>query len=123
MGDKTAPAVKERAVQFLEDAAGSKRKRWFPSEHSKIQAVYESLVEGGIIQKNPKFPSTEADEEAELQKSIFDRTENAAILKKLLQSKDPSDLQAANRLIKNLVDEETRRIERRSELHSLIDRM
>lgn len=45
------------------------------------------------------------------------------VLKRLLQSKDPSDLQAANRLIKNLVDEEARRNERRAELHSLIDRI
>jgi len=45
------------------------------------------------------------------------------MLKKLLQSKNPLDLQAANRLIKNLVDEESRRIERRAELHSLIDRI
>jgi len=49
LGDKTPVAVKERAVKFLEDAAGSKRKRWFPSEHSKVQAVYDSLVEGGVI--------------------------------------------------------------------------
>lgn len=63
------------------------------------------------------------DEETEFQKSIFERGENAVILKRLLQSKDPSDLQAANRLIKNLVDEEARRNERRAELHSLIDRI
>ena len=61
--------------------------------------------------------------EAELQKSIFDRAENAVMLKKLLTSKDPADLQAANRLIKNLVDEEAKRNERRAELHSLIDRI
>jgi len=73
------------------------------------------------LQKSP--PVTEADEEAELQKSIFDRAENAAVLKKLLSSRDPVDLQAANRLIKNLVEEESRRIERRAELHSLLDRI
>lgn len=68
-------------------------------------------------------PNRIVDEDAEFQKSIFERGENAAILKRLLQSKDPSDLQAANRLIKNLVDEEARRNERRAELHSLIDRI
>lgn len=164
MGDKTPEAVKERAIKFLEDASGPKRKRWFPSEHSKVNSVYQSLVDGGIIQvqtqtfaiftcshklyaaklhvnypftfksnrifrnRNSLFtclqkPSRVADEDAEFQKSIFERGENAVILKRLLQSKDPSDLQAANRLIKNLVDEEARRNERRAELHSLIDRI
>ncbi|ODN04455.1 ADP-ribosylation factor-binding protein GGA1 [Orchesella cincta] len=119
LGDKTPEAVKDRAMKFLEDAAGAKRKRWFPSEHSKVNSVYQSLIDGGIIQK----PTKVADEEAELQKSIFERKENALILKRLLQSKNPSDLQAANRLIKDLVEEETRRNERRAELHSLIDRI
>jgi hypothetical protein len=45
------------------------------------------------------------------------------VLKKLLSSKDPVDLHAANRLIKNLVEEESQRIERRAELHSLLDRI
>jgi hypothetical protein len=49
MGDKTLPAVKERAVDFLEEAAGRKRKQYFPSEHSKILSVYQSLVDGGVI--------------------------------------------------------------------------
>ncbi|CAL8092952.1 unnamed protein product [Orchesella dallaii] len=119
LADKTPVAVKDRAIKFLEDAAGAKRKRWFPSEHSKVNSVYQSLIDGGIIQK----PTKVADEEAELQKSIFERKENALILKRLLQSKNPSDLQAANRLIKDLVEEETKRNERRAELHSLIDRI
>lgn len=63
------------------------------------------------------------DPDVEFQKSIFERGENAILLKKLLQSKDPMDLQAANRLIKNLVEEEAKRNERRSEIHSLIDRI
>lgn len=57
LGDKTAEAVKERAIQFLEDASGPKRKRWFPSEHSKVNSVYQSLVDGGIIQVGIKLIS------------------------------------------------------------------
>lgn len=52
-GNKTLPAVKERGIKFLDVAAGTKRKQWFPSEHSKILAVYQSLVDGGVI-KVPK---------------------------------------------------------------------
>lgn len=48
-GSQTPQVVKERAIKFLTDAAGSKRRQWFPSEHAKIDAVYNSLVEGGVI--------------------------------------------------------------------------
>ncbi|CAG7733895.1 unnamed protein product [Allacma fusca] len=124
LGEVTPKSVKERAVRFLCDAAGPKKQRWFPSEHSKIKMVYQSLVDTGIITKTAEEESAAADAaEAELQKSIFDRAENAAILKKLLSSTDPADLNAANRLIKSLADEESKRNERRSELHSLIDRI
>jgi len=141
-GMQTIPTVKERAIKFLTDAAGSKRRQWFPSEFSKIEAVYHSLVEGGIILVSQilstfislntilalsvilEFHQPNAvDPDAEFQKSIFERGENAILLRKLLQSKDPSDLQAANRLIKKLVDEEAKRNERRSEIHSLLDRI
>jgi len=50
LGEQTAPHVKEKATKFIEEASGPKRRKWFPSEHSKIQTVYQSLIEGGIIQ-------------------------------------------------------------------------
>lgn len=39
------------------------------------------------------------------QDSIFEDTERSRLLQKLLQSKNPDDLQAANRLIKTMVKE------------------
>jgi ADP-ribosylation factor-binding protein GGA len=123
LGLSTSEKVKERAIKFLKDAAGVKRKKWFPSEYSKIETVFKSLVDGGVIAPPAPDDRDANDPDAEFRKNIFERGENAALLRKLLQSKDPNDLQAANRLIKNLVDEEGKRNERRSELHSLIDRI
>ncbi|KAG8295594.1 ARF-binding protein [Homalodisca vitripennis] len=48
------------------------------------------------------------------QDSIFQDTEKSRLLQKLLQSKNPDDLQAANRLIKTMVKEDERRVEMKS---------
>ena len=52
LGDQTPEPVKERAKKFLVDAAGVKKPKWFPSEHSKIVCVYNSLIDTGIMQVN-----------------------------------------------------------------------
>lgn len=60
------------------------------------------------------MPSAEAQRAAELSsgvttskhnQSIFQDEEKSRLLQKLLQSKNPDDLQAANRLIKTMVKE------------------
>lgn len=50
--------------------------------------------------------------------SIFQDEEKSKLLQYLLQSKNPEDLQAANRLIKSMVKEDDKRAELKSKRHS-----
>lgn len=50
--------------------------------------------------------------------SIFQDEEKSKLLQYLLQSKNPEDLQAANRLIKSMVKEDDKRAEMKSKRHS-----
>ncbi|XP_037094268.1 ADP-ribosylation factor-binding protein GGA1-like [Pollicipes pollicipes] len=57
----------------------------------------------------PPLPSTDRP-----QNPIFDDSQKAALLKRLLQSTNPEDIQAANRLIKTMVKQDEERVERAS---------
>ncbi|XP_057368753.1 ADP-ribosylation factor-binding protein GGA1-like [Daphnia carinata] len=81
----------------------------------KIVEAYDMLKKQGVIKENPTYIGTnniQPVSPAPREKLPFcDNTEKDALLQKLLKSKDPEDLQAANRLIKSMVREEENRIE------------
>jgi ADP-ribosylation factor-binding protein GGA len=55
--------------------------------------------------------------------SVFEDDEKSKLLKRLLQSKHPDDLQAANRLIKSMVREDEKRTERQCKATSKVDQV
>ncbi|XP_014252444.1 ADP-ribosylation factor-binding protein GGA3 [Cimex lectularius] len=83
----------------------------YPKE-SKIKEAYDMLKKQGVIQEEP--PPCQVLKEVSTprqQASILQDKQSQQLLQKLLQSKNPQDLQAANKLIKSMVKEEERRVE------------
>ncbi|XP_060116679.1 ADP-ribosylation factor-binding protein GGA2 [Heteronotia binoei] len=121
LGEWSAESVKSRIIQNLFSWTV-----WFPQE-VKIRDAYQMLKKRGIVRQDPRLledrivppPPRPAG-------SIFDaEDEKSQRLVRLLQSKNPEDLQAANRLIKGLIKEEqeksakvTRRTNALKEAHS-----
>ncbi|XP_059052164.1 ADP-ribosylation factor-binding protein GGA3 [Achroia grisella] len=109
--DRTAPKVRTRVLQLLH--------AWsieFPNE-SKFKVAYDMLKNQGVVKETP--PPLPPEDAAPLPRirarnATFEDEEKSKLLKKLLQSKKPEDLQHANRLIKTMVRED----ERRSEVNS-----
>ena len=75
----------------------------------KIHEAYDMLKKQGVIKENPNYNGSnnvQPISSAPREKIPFcDNSEKDALLQKLLKSKDPEDLQAANRLIKSMVRE------------------
>ncbi|XP_068003512.1 ADP-ribosylation factor-binding protein GGA2 isoform X2 [Melanerpes formicivorus] len=81
---------------------------WFPQE-VKIQEAYQMLKKQGIVKEDPKLPEDKIlpPPSPRPQKSIFDTDEEKSkLLARLLKSNNSEDLQAANCLIKSMVQEE-----------------
>lgn len=110
LGSQTPLSIKQKVLQLLYI--------WtldYPKE-TKIKEAYDMLKKQGVIREVPL--SVCADNaslpERKLGNSIFNDEEKNRLLQKLLQSKNPEDLQAANRLIKNMVKEDDKRAELKS---------
>lgn len=76
---------------------------------SKVMEAYDMLKKQGVIRDNPTYLGI-SNIAAEMpppkpRAPFFDNAEKDALLQKLLQSKNPEDLQAANHLIKSMVRE------------------
>ena len=95
---------------------------WFP-EDIKIRDAYQMLKKQGIIKQDPKLPMDKIlPPLSPWPKSIFDADEEKSkLLTRLLKSNHPEDLQAANRLIKNLVKEEQEKSEKVSRRVSAVE--
>lgn len=77
----------------------------YPKE-TKIKEAYDMLKKQGVIKDVPLSVSAEKNGGSENRmNTLFQDEEKSKLLKKLLQSKNPEDLQAANRLIKTMVKE------------------
>lgn len=80
----------------------------YPKE-TKIKEAYDMLKKQGVIKEVPYLsPSAEiacSDQRKLGGNSLLQDEEKNRLLQKLLQSKNPEDLQAANRLIKSMVKE------------------
>ncbi|XP_022915925.1 ADP-ribosylation factor-binding protein GGA1 isoform X2 [Onthophagus taurus] len=85
----------------------------YPKE-TKIMEAYEMLRKQGLIKEVTVSLGTEEQANNKPKNSIFCDEEKSKLLQKLLQSKNPEDLQAANRLIKCMVKEDDKRAELKS---------
>lgn len=78
----------------------------YPRE-TKIREAYDMLKKQGVVDATSvtQKPIENVVTRPSKMNSIFDNDERSRLLQKLLQSKNPDDLQAANRLIKTMVKE------------------
>lgn len=102
LGAETPLTVKQKILQLLYV--------WtldYPKE-TKIKEAFDMLRKQGVIKEipNPNVPLLEGSNCSKKKEcTLFQDEEKSKILQKLLQSKDPEDIQAANWLIKSMVRE------------------
>ncbi|XP_029802095.1 ADP-ribosylation factor-binding protein GGA2 isoform X2 [Suricata suricatta] len=118
LGSWTTEKVKGRVIEILFSWTV-----WFP-EDVKIRDAYQMLKKQGIVKQDPKLPVDKIlpPPSPWPKSSIFDADEEKSkLLTRLLKSNHPEDLQAANRLIKNLVKEEQEKSEKVSKRVSAVE--
>ncbi|XP_076166330.1 ADP-ribosylation factor-binding protein Gga isoform X2 [Ptiloglossa arizonensis] len=108
LGGDTPVMVRQKVLQLLQTWTKD-----YPRE-LKIKEAYEMLKNQGVVEHDPTSTISAPEDGSKVSKSkhtIFDDEEKSKLLQKLLQSKNPDDLQAANRLIKTMVREDERRVQ------------
>ncbi|XP_069762435.1 ADP-ribosylation factor-binding protein GGA1-like isoform X3 [Narcine bancroftii] len=95
---------------------------WLPNE-IKIRDAYQMMKKQGIIRQDPKLPDEKflPPLSPRVKNSLFDDDEKAKLLARLLKSNHPEDLQAANRLIKNVIKEDEEKAEKISKRIHVIE--
>ncbi|BES97758.1 GAT domain [Nesidiocoris tenuis] len=111
LGAHTPESVRRRVLELMYSWT-----LFYPKE-AKIKEAYEMLKKQGVVKEEPAVPQPKEPPPQKHQASILQDEEKSALLQKLLQSKNPQDLQAANRLIKSMVKEEERRNEEKWRSH------
>ncbi|EPB80827.1 VHS domain protein [Ancylostoma ceylanicum] len=109
LGAQTSPEVKELVIKLLYSWQRSMR------HVEKFKEVYDSLREHHLITADPIIPEEEimVVQSTPPKLAVFEDEEKSRLLKELLKSTNPDDLQAANRLIQTLVKSEDQKMERR----------
>ncbi|XP_041363618.1 ADP-ribosylation factor-binding protein GGA3-like [Gigantopelta aegis] len=108
LGNRTTATVKKRCIEIMYS--------WYMGlkHETKIVDAYMMLKAQGIVKEDPTYIEKTfepfASEKPRL--ASFEDEEKSKILAKLLKSRNPEDLQAANRMIKNLVKQDIERSER-----------
>uniref|UniRef100_A0A3B3I8C9 Golgi-associated, gamma adaptin ear containing, ARF binding protein 1 n=1 Tax=Oryzias latipes TaxID=8090 RepID=A0A3B3I8C9_ORYLA len=83
-------------------------------EETKIAEAYQMLKKQGIVKQDPVLPDDEPlpPPPPRTKSAIFDDEEKSKTLSSLLKSTHPDDLRAANKLIKEMVQEDEKRVEK-----------
>lgn len=108
LGGRTTTSVRQKVLQLL--YAWIKE---YPRE-TKIKEAYEMLKKQGVVEEDAAFimaNNEESQMSSKIKNNIFENEEMSRHLRKLLHSKDPYDLQTANRLIKVMVKEDEERVQ------------
>ncbi|XP_064625226.1 ADP-ribosylation factor-binding protein GGA1-like isoform X2 [Lineus longissimus] len=110
LGAKRSEKVKKRCVELM--YAWTKG---LPHE-SKMGEAYQMLKRQGVVKQDPTYIDKRLESMApppdRPRNAVFEDEEKSKILARLLKSKHPEDLQAANRLIKNMVKQDVDRTEK-----------
>lgn len=85
----------------------------FPEE-TKISDAYQMLKKQGIVKQDPALPDDKPlpPPPPRPKNAIFEDEEKSKMLSRLLNSSHPEDLRAANKLIKEMVQEDQKRMEK-----------
>ncbi|XP_029783152.1 ADP-ribosylation factor-binding protein GGA3 isoform X2 [Suricata suricatta] len=117
LGDRVSERVKTKVIELLYS--------WTLAlpEETKIKDAYHMLKRQGIVQSDPLIPVDRTlipSPPPRPKNPVFDDEEKSKLLAKLLKSKNPDDLQEANKLIKSMVKEDEARIQKVTKrLHTL----
>uniref|UniRef100_A0A8B9ZEH6 Golgi associated, gamma adaptin ear containing, ARF binding protein 3 n=1 Tax=Anas platyrhynchos TaxID=8839 RepID=A0A8B9ZEH6_ANAPL len=109
LGDRVSEKVKTKVIELLYS--------WTVAlpEESKIKDAYYMLKRQGIVMFDPVIPADKTlipSPPPRPKNPVFDDEEKSKLLAKLLKSKNPDDLQEANKLIKSMVKEDEARIQK-----------
>ncbi|NXC43466.1 GGA3 protein, partial [Penelope pileata] len=109
LGDRVSEKVKTKVIELLYS--------WTVAlpEESKIKDAYYMLKRQGIVMFDPVIPVDKTlipSPPPRPKNPVFDDEEKSKLLAKLLKSKNPDDLQEANKLIKSMVKEDEARIQK-----------
>uniref|UniRef100_A0A672FQK7 Golgi associated, gamma adaptin ear containing, ARF binding protein 3b n=1 Tax=Salarias fasciatus TaxID=181472 RepID=A0A672FQK7_SALFA len=107
MGDSAPQKVKQKIVEMLYSWTVA-----FPNE-MKINEAYQTLRRQGLVTHDPELPLDRTlipSPPTRPKHPVFDNEDMGKLLAELLRSKNPEDLQEANRLIKNMVKEDEARV-------------
>ncbi|KAG7491581.1 hypothetical protein MATL_G00005700 [Megalops atlanticus] len=109
LGDRVSEKVKTKVIEMLFSWAVA-----LPDE-AKINEAYQMLKRQGIVTTDPEIPVDKTlipSPPARPKNPVFENEEKSKLLAELLRSKNPEDLQEANRLIKNMVKEDEARMQK-----------
>ncbi|XP_051792251.1 ADP-ribosylation factor-binding protein GGA3a [Erpetoichthys calabaricus] len=109
LGDRVSEKVKRKVIEMLYSWAVA-----LPDE-AKINEAYQMLKKQGIVSVDPEIPVDKTlipSPPTRPKNPVFEDEEKSKRLAELLKSKNPEDLQEANRLIKNMVKEDEARMQK-----------
>lgn len=117
LGSRTSEKVKNKILELLYS--------WTVGlpEEVKIAEAYQMLKKQGIVKSDPRLPEDAIfPQPAPRPKNvIFEDEEKSKMLARLLKSSHPEDLRAANKLIKEMVQEDQKRMEKISKRVNAIE--
>lgn len=110
LGSRAPELVKKKVIEIMYS--------WtimLPDE-AKISEAYQMLKKQGIVKQDPVLPDDKPlpPPPPRAKSAIFDDEEKSKALSRLLKSTHPDDLRAANKLIKEMVQEDQKRVEKTS---------
>ncbi|XP_057717603.1 ADP-ribosylation factor-binding protein GGA1 isoform X2 [Corythoichthys intestinalis] len=116
LGSRSSEPVKKKVLELIYS--------WtlgLPDE-AKILEAYQMLKKQGIIKQDPELPPDKLPHvpPPRPKNAIFEDEEKSKMLSRLLNSSHPDDLKAANKLIKEMVQEDQRRAEKVSKREGAI---
>ncbi|CAD5216162.1 unnamed protein product [Bursaphelenchus okinawaensis] len=116
-GNQTAENVKKKAIELLYAWSQSFR------HLDKLRQVYESLKKEKIIESDPLLNNVNIPKlnTREQRVCALADEEKEKLLSQLLKSKNPDDLQAANRMIKTMVRTEENKFETEKKRNELME--
>ncbi|XP_033117970.1 ADP-ribosylation factor-binding protein GGA1-like [Anneissia japonica] len=108
LGGKTKDSVKKRIIELIYSWS-----KGIPDQ-PKIKEAYDMLKKQGLVKEDPtymdKIPLDVGPPRPK--QAVFEDEDKSKLLARLLKSKHPEDLQAANRLIKNMVKDHEKTVEK-----------
>ncbi|XP_076148397.1 ADP-ribosylation factor-binding protein GGA1 [Alosa pseudoharengus] len=108
LGSRAPEAVKKKVLEVMYN--------WtlVLPEETKISDAYQMLKKQGIVKQDPALPDDRSlpIPPPRPKNAIFEDEEKSKMLARLLNSTHPEDLRAANKLIKEMVQEDQKRMEK-----------